>query len=58
MTFKELSNADITSDPISSNDNYRHYLSSLPIRPINDIKYEPVTSKELNDIIKSFKNKS
>jgi hypothetical protein len=28
-------------------------VSSLPIGPINDITYNPITSKELNDIIKS-----
>jgi hypothetical protein len=54
MTFKELSNEDITSNLISSNNNYRHYLSSIPIGHINDITYEPITSKELNDIIKSL----
>ncbi|PNF31336.1 hypothetical protein B7P43_G10907, partial [Cryptotermes secundus] len=57
-TIKKLNNVSINLDPISSNDNFRHYLSSLPLGPSNNILYEPVTYKELSDIIKSLKNKS
>jgi Notch-like protein len=52
-----LNNSCITSGSILNKDNFFHYLSSVSIGPINNLKYESVTSKEMKDIIKSLKNK-
>jgi hypothetical protein len=41
-----------------NNDKFFHYLSTVTMGPLNALKYLPVTSKEMKDIIKSLNNKN
>jgi hypothetical protein len=57
MMDNQLTGSHTTSGPILNKDNFSHYLSAVSIGPISDLKYVPVTSKEMKDI-KSLKNKN
>jgi hypothetical protein len=55
---KESAITEITSGERLNKNKFHYYLSSLPIGPIYDFKQEPVTGKEIKDIIKSLKSKN
>jgi hypothetical protein len=57
MMDKQSAITKITSGK-RQNKNKFHYLSSLPIGTIYDFKQEPVTGKEIKDIIESLKSKN
>jgi hypothetical protein len=58
MMDNRLNNSYTTSGSTLNKDKFFHYLSSVSIGSIGNLKYKPVTSKEMKDIIKSLKNKN
>jgi hypothetical protein len=58
MTDNRSNGSCTNPDSTVNNNKFFRYLSTVTIGPLNALKYVPVTSKEMKDIIKSLNNKN